>query len=284
MGYMHIENLYKNQEILMFKECYALEKINGTSAHISWNNEQLKFSSGGAKHETFVEIFDKESIIKALKDTGVNEVIVFGEAYGAKIQGKTSTYGKELKFVCFDVKINNYWLNVPRAETFCHRLGLEFVDYEKIPTDIASIDAEREKPSTQAIRNGCGNDKKREGIVLRPLIELIKNNGKRIICKHKNPEERETKSKRSMDPAKLKILSEAKEVAEEWVTFNRLNHVLSKIEDPNMEKMKEIILAMCEDVKREGEGEIIWSKAVDKAIGKRTAILTKQFFQNKLHE
>lgn len=29
MGYMHINNLYKNQEILMFKECFALEKVHG---------------------------------------------------------------------------------------------------------------------------------------------------------------------------------------------------------------------------------------------------------------
>ena len=30
MGYMHIDNLYKDQRILQFKECYALEKIHGT--------------------------------------------------------------------------------------------------------------------------------------------------------------------------------------------------------------------------------------------------------------
>jgi len=29
MGYAHIENLYKNQEILMFKRCFAMEKIHG---------------------------------------------------------------------------------------------------------------------------------------------------------------------------------------------------------------------------------------------------------------
>jgi hypothetical protein len=29
MGYRHIENLYKNKMILMFKECYAMEKIHG---------------------------------------------------------------------------------------------------------------------------------------------------------------------------------------------------------------------------------------------------------------
>jgi hypothetical protein len=34
MGYAHINNLYKDQEILIFKHVWALEKIHGTSAHI----------------------------------------------------------------------------------------------------------------------------------------------------------------------------------------------------------------------------------------------------------
>jgi hypothetical protein len=64
----------------------------------------------------------------------------------------------------------------------------------------------------------------------------------------------------------------------------RVTHVLDKIDSPCMEKMRDIIIAMSEDVKREGEGEIVWSKAVEKAIGKKTAQMVKQYFQNKLHK
>ena len=39
MGYMHIDNLYKNVTIMLFKEAYVLEKIHGTSAHITWSND-----------------------------------------------------------------------------------------------------------------------------------------------------------------------------------------------------------------------------------------------------
>lgn len=38
MSYMHIDNLYKSQTLLMFRECYALEKIHGTSAHVMWKD------------------------------------------------------------------------------------------------------------------------------------------------------------------------------------------------------------------------------------------------------
>src|SRR3990167_11482310 len=51
MSYMHIENLYKAQDILAFKRCFALEKIHGTSAHVAWRDGSVVLSSGGEKAE-----------------------------------------------------------------------------------------------------------------------------------------------------------------------------------------------------------------------------------------
>jgi hypothetical protein len=283
---MHIDNLYKNQEILMLKECYAMEKIHGTSAHIAHKVDgqgfnQLNFFAGGCKHERFVNLFDQEELADKMR--GLNAT-VYGEAYGASLLKMRETYGEDLRFVAFDVKIDDCWLSVPQAEAFVLDLGLEFVDYVKIPTTLEAIDAQRDRPSTQAIRNGMGDDKEREGVVLRPLIELTKNNGGRIMCKHKRDKFMETKTPRKVDPEKLKILADAQAVAEEWVTPMRVVHVLDKIEDPCMEKMKQIISAMLEDVKREGEGEIEWSQPVSKAIGKATALAVKAYFQAQLAE
>jgi hypothetical protein len=70
MGYLHIENLYKNQDILFFKRCYALEKIHGTSAHISLNSGNLNFSSGGEKHDNFVKLFDADALKEKLSSYG----------------------------------------------------------------------------------------------------------------------------------------------------------------------------------------------------------------------
>ena len=51
MGYMHIDNLYKEKDILMLKKCYALEKIHGTSCNINFDGiKTLRFFSGGASH------------------------------------------------------------------------------------------------------------------------------------------------------------------------------------------------------------------------------------------
>lgn len=301
MGYMHIDNLYKNQEILMFKECYAMEKIHGTSAHITFekgkvfedlhctgNNKQddkITFYSGGEKYENFITIFDKENLLKVFGELGFEKATIYGEAYGGKQQGMRDTYGSVSKFVVFDVKIGDRWVNVPKAEEFTLALGLEFVAYEKVSTRLASLDVQRDRDSIQAIRNGLGVGKMREGVVLKPLVELTKNNGGRIICKHKRDEFRETKKKRKIiDPMDLEVLKKAEEVADEWVTLMRLSHVLDKIEDPCMQKMREIIIAMVEDIKREGDKEIDWSRQVVVAIGKATAKITKQYFNNKLKE
>lgn len=290
MGYMHIDNLYKIQDILLFKECYALEKIHGTSAHLSWKgpcadmtSEGLRFFAGGESHTNFVKLFDEEALKAKFTEAGTPEITIYGEAYGGKQQGMSATYGKELKFVAFDVKIGDNWLSVPQADAFVQSMGLEFVYYTKISTDMASIDAARDADSQQAIRNGVGPGKKMEGVVLRPLIELTKNNGSRIIAKHKRDEFKETATPREVTPDRLKVLSDAQAVADEWVTPMRLTHVLDKVQPAGIEDTPKVIAAMIEDVQREGAGEIEWSKDVAKAVGSKAAKDFKDRLKAALH-
>lgn len=280
MGYLHIDNLYKNQDILLFKECYAMEKIHGTSAHLSWNKGKLGFFSGGSSYPTFLQLFDKEKLTDILlKENQEAKITIYGEAYAGKQQGMRATYGNEPKFIAFDVLIGDRcWLNVPIADEFCTNLGIDFVAYEKVSTDIQVLDAQRDLNSRQAVRNGILTPKPQEGIVMRPLIEMRKNNGARVIAKHKIL--RETLTPRKVqDPARLVVLTNAREIAEEWVTPERFKHVMDKIANPCIESISDIIQAMVEDVKREGEGEIVWSKEVTRAIGKKTVKLF--FIQQK---
>lgn len=287
MGYQHIENLYKEQTILMFRECYALEKIHGTSAHIKWKSDskQVILSSGGASHVNFSKLFDTEFLKAKFLEGFQSDVTIYGEAYGGSEQGMSGTYGKELKFVAFDIEIDNLWLNVPAAENICQSLNIEFVDYVKIPTTLEAIDAEKNKPSTQAIRNGILEPKLREGVVLRPLIELRKNNDERILSKHKKDEFKETKTPREVSPEQFAVLTEAKEIAEEWVTETRLQHVLDKLpQGINIDSTKLVISAMLEDVYREAKGEIVESQQVAKEVMRRAAILFKNKLKKDLEE
>lgn len=88
MGYLHIDNLYKNQTILLFRECYALEKIHGTSAHVSWKEGLLTFFSGGEKHERFQGLFDGGALGEGFAAVGHPRLTVYGEAYGGKGEGR----------------------------------------------------------------------------------------------------------------------------------------------------------------------------------------------------
>jgi uncharacterized protein (DUF1778 family) len=295
-GYLKISNLYKEQTILELPEVYALEKIHGTSAHIKFKDGNLTFYSGGETHERFVALFDQNHLKTAFAAFAQGEITVYGEAYGGKMQGMRETYGDELKFVVFEVKFNDTWLTVPHAHAAATMLKLEFVDYVKIPTTMDAINAERDRDSAQAIRNGIGTGKKREGVVLRPLEELVDSRGNRIIAKHKNAEFCETKTVREVNPDKAKVLKEAVAIADEWVTPMRLQHVLDKAQAVmnnmrgiemaplDIKDTKTVIHMMIEDVRTEAKGEILESKDAMAAIGRRTAHLYHDWLATQLKE
>jgi len=283
MAYMHIDNLYKAQEILAFKECYAMEKIHGTSAHLRWDGQTVSYFAGGVSHEMFLKLFDHDALVLAFLQHIEGPCYVYGEAYGGKCQGMSKTYGLDLRFVAFDVKIGDCWLAVPMAHDVVQSLSLDFVHYVNIPTDLVAIDAERDAPSVQAVKNGITEPKLREGIVLRPPFEATLNNGKRVICKHKREEFRERQSIPEIDPTKRQVLEGAEAVAFEWVTPMRLAHVLDKlVGEKDISLTGEVIKAMIADVLREASGEIVEAKSAQKAIGSRAAKLYKGWLANQI--
>lgn len=276
MGYRHIDNLYKDQRILLFRECYALEKIHGTSAHVSWRDGRVTLSSGGEKHERFAALFNEADLATAFIALGHPIVTVYGEAYGGSQQKQAWRYGPALRFIAFEVEIGEAWLAVPNAAGVVVGMGLEFVHYAKIPTDLASLNAERDAPSEQAKRNGVG-DHPREGVVLRPLAEFRDARGERVMAKHKRDEERETRTPREVvDTVKQAVLTRASEIANEWVTPTRMEHVLGHLGgDIGIDRMRDIIAAMIEDVLREAAGEIVDSREARAAIGRKAAEVFK---------
>ena len=282
MGYLNIDNLYKAQEVLMFRECYAMEKIHGTSAHISYDptTDKVTLFSGGASHEHFAKLFDTEKLrgIFAAKVIP-HKITIFGEAYGGKMQGMGHTYGHALRFIVFDVKIGELWLNVPKAEAFAKDFGFEFVHYVRTPTDIDKLDAERDADSVQAVRNGCGEGHKHEGIVIRPLEEMRLNNGERVIAKYKGDSFKETSTPRVVG-ADTKILEDARAIATEWVTHERLNHIVTKgTIEPIIQNTGKIIEIMVDDILREGQGEIVDTPVARREIARTTALLFKDYLK-----
>ncbi len=303
MGYAHIENLYKNQTILLFRRCWALEKVHGTSAHVTFRSvggprigggrdPELSYFSGGENHDRFVGLFNAPDLISRFAALHHHEVTIYGEAYGGRCMGMRATYGDELRFIAFDVRIDSSpglstgeaWLSVPDAEQVVAALGLEFVPCVEVSTDLTELDRIRDAPSVVAQRRGCGDDKAREGVVLRPPIEVTLNGGHRVVAKHKREafSERATPQK-VVDPAKLAVLAEASAIAQEWVTPMRLAHVLDKLPRPlDISSTPRVIAAMIADVCREAAGEIVESRDTTTAIGRRTASMFREWLQTQL--
>lgn len=289
MGYMHIGNLYKDQRILNFKRCFALEKVHGTSAHVAWKDGEVRLFSGGEPMIRFATLFDKDKLKVLFEELGHAEVTVYGEAYGGRQQAMSGTYGPDLKFIVFDVCIGESWLTVPKMDAVATRLGFEVVPWVEVSTDLEALNAERDRPSEVAVRRGMGTDKKREGVVLRPLEEMTTNNDHRVMAKHKIDKfgERATpQTVHNLDQQKLAVIAGANEIANEWVTEERLNHVLAHLTvdgvEPSIESMGKIINAMIEDVEREAKDEIVESKEARQAISRKTAQMFKQRLQAAL--
>lgn len=287
MSYMDIENLYKAQEVLQFKQVWTTEKIHGTSANITYNPNESKliFFSGGAPYDSFVEQFKdiQDDIYKKLQESfGSKKVIIYGEHYGGKIMKMSDTYGKQQRFVVFEIKVDDCWLSFDKVQMVAARLGLDIVPCRIIECSIENLDAERDRPSEQAVKNGIIEPKMREGIVIRPLIECALNNGNRIIAKHKSDKFKETATPREVvSTERQKVLTDADNIAFEWVTEMRLTHVLDKLGNPNdIKDTGKVIKAMNEDVIKESKGEIVMSLEASKAIGRRTA----ELYQNRLRE
>jgi len=288
MGYLSIRNLYQDKTILLFRECWALEKIHGTSAHIAWRNGTLHLHSGGAKNERFVALFDEDKLTAAFQDLGYPDVTIYGEAYGGSILRMSTVYGAAMRFVAFDMLFGEHWSEVPRAaETITNRFGLEFVDFVRVPTDLEALDAERDKPSVQAVRNGILTAQHREGVVLRPLQEMRQKNGERIIAKHKGAAFSETTTPIEVDGASDARLVEAQAIADQWVTGNRMDHVLDHLGytgELSMEMVPNVVKEMQADVERESTNLVHWDKAANKAVGKAAVYMFKARVHAQLRE
>ncbi|KKW12603.1 MAG: hypothetical protein UY48_C0011G0050 [Candidatus Gottesmanbacteria bacterium GW2011_GWB1_49_7] len=293
MGYLVIENLYKDQRVLLFKSVWATEKIHGTSAWITYRGEEkpekLLFHAGGASHESFVALFDEHVLLAMLiKIFGFKTVKIHGEHYGGSIQKMKDTYGDKHRFAVFDILVGDCWLSFDKVEQLCLKLGLEAVYGVIVPATIECLNAERDKPSIQSMRN-LGMQSPwlaREGIVIRPLVEMYDNDG-RIIVKHKGQGFRETATHREVLTEQLKILTDAKAIADEWVTSMRLLHVLDDLGltgTNNIADTGKIIKGMLTDIQKESKGETVITSEAKKAIGKKAARLFKEYLQSQIKE
>ena len=162
------------------------EKVDGTNIRIMWDGKDITF--GGKTDNAQIPAF----LVKKLQDTFLPQidkfkekfgeegnVCLYGEGYGAKIQGIGGNYRSDQDFVLFDIKIKDWWLNREDVEDISDFLEIGIVPIISQGTldnmiNIVSLGFNSRWGAFLA-----------EGLVARPKIELKTRSGQRIITKLK---------------------------------------------------------------------------------------------------
>lgn len=170
--------LYENEWV-------GTEKIDGTNIRIHWNGEKAEIGgrTDSAQIPAFlvnrlqelVETFNWQEVFP-----DAEEVTLFGEGYGAKIQKVGGLYKPDgVDFILFDVKIGHWWMKREAVNEIAEKLAIE-----SVPVIFRGTLAEAIEFVKPGFDSTIGNAKA-EGLVLVPAVDLFARRGDRIITKLK---------------------------------------------------------------------------------------------------
>ena len=186
-----IDGKFRNETIEYLKDNKWLcsEKIDGTNIGIVWDGHKVSFQGRTERAQIPAPLVNK---LNELFGGTVNEemfeqkfgemnVILFGEGYGPKIQKGGGLYRDDVSFILFDVYLpdQNLWLKRDAVEDIAKGFGIDVVDIILIGTLQEAIDFVKTKPKSHI---GTAN---MEGLVCRPVVEMLDRMGKRVITKIK---------------------------------------------------------------------------------------------------
>ena len=184
-----IEGSYRNEAVRFLK--YSIwqftEKIDGTNIRIMWDGHRITY--GGRTERAnipahlmnkLLELFGNEETEQLFEQIfGEKEVILFGEGYGAKIQGVGGLYRSDVSFILFDVMINGNYQSRDTVVDVARQFNLEIVPIIFEGTLDEGVAYVRTKPMSTI------GTAPMEGLVARPKVELQDRYGNRLIVKIK---------------------------------------------------------------------------------------------------
>lgn len=181
---------------------YATEKVDGTNLNIVYDGNHISYTGHTDKNIWNPEV---EEWIKSKFQTpefeqmceqrfGENEIKLCGELIGPKI--KNNFYRLEdYKFILFDIHndTSNTWWNREFVEENAKDLNLDIVPLIGDATKFSELRLESKntlKEWTYLLKTSVWYSKicpsiELEGFVVRPMMELLKANGERVIYKIK---------------------------------------------------------------------------------------------------
>lgn len=183
---------------------YATEKVDGTNLNIVYDGNHISYTGHTDKTVWNPEV---EEWIKSKFQTpefeqmceqrfGENEIKLCGELIGPKIQNNFYKL-EDYKFILFDIHndTSNTWWNREFVEEATKELNLDIVPLIGINGETNFTDLSVESKNTligwknylkfKDFNSKINKDIEIEGFVVRPLMEILKANGERVIYKIK---------------------------------------------------------------------------------------------------
>lgn len=180
---------------------YATEKVDGTNLNIIYDGNHIQYTGHTDKTSWNPEV---EEWIKSKFQTpefeqmceqrfGENEIKLCGELIGPKIQNNFYKL-EDYKFILFDIHndTSNIWWNRQNVEENAKELNLDIAPLIGGTNfiDLSSESKNTLRGWTNLLQNAefkskINEDIEIEGFVVRPLMEILKANGERVIYKIK---------------------------------------------------------------------------------------------------
>ncbi len=160
------------------------EKVDGTNIRLHWNGSKVTV---GGRTDTAQVPATLVAALGPVTDPDLwrgifpeaDDVTVYGEGYGAKIQ-KGGMYRPDQAVIVFDVMVGRWWLRDDDAADVAEKLGLETVP--AFGTDTL-LQAWQMVKDDRLVSRWPGA--RIEGLVGRPAVDLFSRKGERIITKLK---------------------------------------------------------------------------------------------------
>lgn len=173
-------------EYLKDNEWEFLEKVDGCCIRVFWDGKRINF--GGKSDDAQMPMkllyklqrifYGKEDLFE--KIFGACDVCLYGEGYGAGIAKGGGNYSKELNFVLFDVKVEEWWLERKNIEDVASKLDIDIVPIVGTGTLEEMVEMARGGFDSRWGKFTA------EGIIAKPMIGLVMRNGDRLMTKIKH--------------------------------------------------------------------------------------------------
>jgi len=203
MKYHKIQSLYKRDpdtnfrtflpeystpeiEYLAHNQWEWTEEVDGTNIRIYWNpgeDNQVVFAGRTDNSSIPAHLVNRLSEIfkpHVLLSHFDYPILLCGEGFGPKIQKVGGKYGDSVDFVLFDVYIGGLWLERKNVDDIAKKIGIQ-----SVPVIGHGTLEEAETKARDGFKSAWG-DFMAEGIVARPVVEIMARTGERVITKVKH--------------------------------------------------------------------------------------------------